>query len=273
MSSSFMDSLTLALSDNHKIPDSGLNKLSGILLEKGLSDSESDLFVVSISSLVANYGVVFPVSISFMKQLWNTEYTSFKFTRMIADMVKSGYFKLKKMDREAFFSDTSIDKADNEEESSTGIFVSINTTKKFDDILDSVRDVLVSSGSIQEGFSFVKGLPRNIQGVMQKASVLLSKLDIDLSVESYVQDDVLKTGHINLIFSNTSEYSCKDSDVLRIAKKYLSKCKSCAGGIEAYLEDAPGDLFVGFDVKYSVSMSDIPSQVFSFIEEMEMNCV
>lgn len=273
MSSGFMDSLTLALSDNHKIPDSGLKKLSGILLEKGLSDSGSDLFVVSISSLVANHGVKFPVSISYMKQLWNTEYTTFKFTRMIAEMVKSGYFKLKKMDRNTFFSDLSIDKANNEEESSTGVYVSINPTKKFDDIYSSIREVLVSSGSILESFSFAKGLPNNVQSAMQRAAGLLSKIDINLNVESFVQDDVLKTIHVNLVFGNTSNYTCKDSDVLRIAKKYLSKCKSYAGGIEAYMDDVPNEVFVGLDLKSSVSMSDIPSQVFGFIEEMEMNCV
>lgn len=272
MSSSFMDSLTLALSDNHKIPDSGLNKLSGILLEKGLSDSESDLFVVSISSLVANHGVQFPVSLNYLKALWNTEYTTFKFTRMVADMVKSGYFKLRKLEEDSFFSDNSIDKVEDERENSTGIYVSVNTTKKFEDIYKDIKDVLVSSGSISEGFNFARGLPKNIQAVMQKASGLLAKLNINLSVESFVQDDVLKTTHVNLVFSNTSEYTCKDSDLLRIAKKYLSKSKAFAG-IEAYIEDAPGEVFVGLDLKSTASMSDIPSLMFSFIEEMEVSCV
>jgi hypothetical protein len=58
---------------------------------------------------------------------------------------------------------------------------------------------------------------------------------------------------------------------MRIAKKYLSKSKAFAG-IEAYLEDAPGEVFVGLDLKSTASMSDIPSLMFNFIEEMELNC-
>ena len=269
MSSSFMDSLMLALSDSFEIPDSKLKRLSGILIDSGLSDSESDLFVVNISSMIVKYDIQFPVSISYLKEVWNTEYTTFKFTRMVADMVKGGYFRLRKMSKEDFFSDETITKTDSLVEDESDLFVSINITGKFKEIFTAINEILQSCSSITESVGL--NIPSNVTSVLSKVRDSLRRDGITLSLESFTEDDLTGNVHVNLVLGNTSKYSCKDSDVLRVAKKYLSKCKSFVG-VEAYIE-SDSELFVGLDLKKSASMSDLPTQFSNFMEDMEMNMV
>ena len=63
----------------------------------------------------------------------------------------------------------------------------------------------------------------------------------------------------------------KDSDIYRIAKKYLMKVKAVKE-VEAYKEDSK-EIFLGIDFSLKEALSGLDFAIYSFMEELEMNYI
>lgn len=268
MASSFVDSLKLVLSDSLEISDSGYKSLSDILVSQGLSDTAFDSGLIQMIHLMVKNHYRFPISITFLKELWETENTSFNFVKMVGDLLKNGSISLRKVKRETFYKDNSITKSDKEDKDKD-LYVVIYGTKDFNKIFSEFERVFNNREVIQE--SFGSNVPKKINDILSRASSLLKNMDIGISLESYVEDSVLGVSRLNLIISRTSKYIYKDKDIQRVASRVIKG--SSVQGVESYIE-SDSELFLGIDL-YSkdVSYRDLSDKIYSFVEELEVKGV
>ena len=269
MASGFIDSLKLVLSDKYALSDSDYQTLSDILLTKGLSDSAFDSGLVQMIYLMVKYKHSFPISLTFLKELWEYENVSFNFVGMLGSLLKNKVITLRKVKKETFLKDDSITKS-NTEVMDSDIYVVIYGSKIFNEIFYQFKEVLEKDdSSILEGVSI--GIPKKVRDMIQKAGKLLKNLSVKVEVESYINDSALNSSRLNLILSQTSKYKYKDSDILRIAKKHV-KGKGVLE-VESYIEDE-SELFLGIDLSGDESTyRDIADRIYGFVEELEVEGV
>ena len=274
MKSGLVDSLRLALSDSYNIPDSDYEKLSGILLVNDLSEDGLESGLVPIINLLIKYDIRLPISLEYLRTLWGIDYISFNFVKMIVSMVKDGVVLLRKVKREKFISSENIAKGEGELEEDKDVYVTVYPTEKFNNIFNTFYEVLTKKDNeaISEGaIVSSKDLPNNIKNLVFKTGTLLDKLHMKITEESYVEDEVAKTAEMNFIISDTSDYTCKDSDVLRVAKKHLLKVKSVKS-VDAYIESTT-EVFLGVNFSVKEASADMSNAIFKFMEELELNYV
>lgn len=263
-----MDSLKLVLSDSYNIPDSSYKKLSGILLDSGLSEDAFDSGIVQLIHIMMKNNLTFPISLNLLKSFWNSEGVAFNFVHSLTPLIVDGVIKLKKVKRDKFLSDV-VMKGNDEYEEERDLYVVVYSTDKFDSLYNSFEDVL-KSGKISEGVTFNSNIPKKIKSVFDKASKLITEFGINIREESYVNDEVTGTSKINLILSNTSEYSCNDSVIQRTAKKFIGKV-GYVSGVEAYIDDTT-ELFLSIDLKMKEKINmDLAYGISSFVKELEVN--
>jgi hypothetical protein len=268
MASGFIDSLKLVLSDKYDISDSDYKTLSDILISKGLSDGAFDSGLVQMIYLMIKYNHKFPISITFLKELWEYENISYNFVSMIGSLLKSSVISLRKIKRENFFTNDSITKS-NTEDRDKDIYVVIYGTASFNEVFAKFKEVLNDNNSpIQEG---VLNLPKKYQSIIDRAYKMLKNLGVSISLESFVSDSALGTSRINVILSQTSKYKYKDRDIQRIASKHIKG--KAVKSVESYKE-SDDELFLGVDVYSSESdFRSISDGIYSFVEELEVEGV
>lgn len=274
MKSGLVDSLRLALSDSYNIPDSDYEKLSGILLANDLSEYGFESGLVPIINLLIKYDIRLPISLEYLRTLWGIDNISFNFVKMIVPMVKDGVVSLRKVKREKFISSENIAKGEGELEENKDVYVTVYPTEKFNSIFNTFHEVLTNKSDeiISEGATISsKDLPSNIKNLILKTGTLLDKLHMKITEESYVEDEIAKTAEMNFIISDTSDYNCKDSDVLRVAKKHLLKVKSVKS-VDAYIENTT-EVFLGVNFSVKEASADMSNAIFKFMEELELNYV
>lgn len=265
MISGFVDNLKLVLSDSYEISDSEYKTLSDILISNDLSDSAFDSGLVQIITLMIKYNHKFPISITFLKELWEYENISFNFVKMIGSLVKERVITLRKVKRETFIKQDNITKS-NKEVFSNDIFIVVYGSEKFNTIFNTFNSILNKQAQeISE--SVVIGTPKKIVNVMTRLNKLCKSLNIRSKLESYEDDEVLGRYRINIEFNNTSEYKLKDSEILRNAKKNIKG--KYVYELEAYM-DTDTDLFLGIDVDRNSDLRDLADNIYRFIEGLEL---
>lgn len=271
MISSFIDSLKLVLSDDYDIPDSEYKKLSGILLDNGLSEKSFDTGVIQLAYLMTRYSYTFPISINFLRELWERKYVSFNFISMLATLVRDGYLKLRKVKREVYINSNTITKSSSDDLDSD-IFVVVYDTDAMKSVINVLQTIVdTSEEKISEGvIGYDITTPKTVRSMLDKLDSLMKDLSISVELESFVKDDVLKTQRINTVLKDTSKYNCTDAIMQRTAKKYLSKNRQVKD-IEVY-QDSSDELFIGLDVD-SGNLTGIADSIKDFVEDLEVNYV
>lgn len=268
MVSSFIDSLKLVLSDKYNVSDSDYKTLSDILLNKGLSEDALDSGLVQIISLLISKGYRFPISLDFLRELWSSENISYNFVKMLSGILKSGIISLRKVKRETVLSNNSITRS-NTEDLDRDIIVVVYGSPVFNEILSEFEKVLHKPQELSEGV--IPNIPKKLSNIVAKAAKLLKSLGINISIESYTSDSVLKVARLNLVLDDTSNYACGDNFILKTAKKYI-KGKSIKG-VETYKEDSKS-IFLGIDISLVDSdYSLLADEIYSFVEELEVEGV
>lgn len=267
MASGFIDSLKLVLSDNYEISDSDYKALSDILLEAGLSDRAFDSGLVQLIHLMIRYNHRYPISLTFLKELWEYENISYNFVKMLGDLLREGVISLRKVKRETFFKSDNITKS-NTEELDKDIYIVIYGSQKFNSVFSKFNDILNKrSSSLHEG----AGLPKKYQDLVDKTIKLLKNISILVSVESFTSDSALGVASLSMILSQTSKYKYKDKDIQRIASKWIKgrEIKS----VESYKE-SNSELFLGLDlINSESSFLRLADSIYSFMEELEVQGV
>lgn len=269
MKSNFVDSMKLVLSDSYNIPDSSYKRLSGILLNSGLSEDTFDSGIVQLIHVMMKNKLTFPISISLLKSFWNMEGVAFNFVHTLSPLVVDGVIKLKKVKRDKFIKSDAIMKGNDEYDDDKDFYVVVYATEKFDSIYNGFEDIL-SKEKISEGAVIGGGVPKKLKNILDKTAKLLNEFSIDIKEESYLNDDVTGIAKINLILSNTSEYTCKDNVIQRTAKKFIGKL-DCVTGVESYA-DSETELFLNLDLKIKEKINqDLAYAITSFVKELEVN--
>lgn len=266
MASSFIDSLKLVLSDSYEISDSDYKTLSDILLNKGLSDDALDSGLVQIVYLMVKNNVRFPISMAYLKELWETENVSYNFVGMISGILKSGVISLRKISKDVFFKSDNISKVDNEDDQD--LYIVVYGSPVFNEILDGFSSVLNKSSAVSEGVVF--NAPKKVSDIVTKASKHLKSLGVTIDVESYTNDSALGIARLNVLLNSVSNYMCGDKVIQRIAKKYIKG--NAVKDIEAYKEDE-SSLFLGIDIVLGANLAGIADGIYNFIEELEVEGV
>jgi hypothetical protein len=113
-------------------------------------------------------------------------------------------------------------------------------------------------------------IPRKVESFVDKANKLLSVYNIYVSTESYMKDLANNQEEINLIISGTSKYKLSDRDIQKKTKGIRSV--KCVHGIEVYKE-SNSELFLGLTTDIESNYKDLPLQIFTFIEDLEVSGV
>lgn len=270
------DYLKLALSDDREMTDSAYETLSVILHENHLVDCAYDSGLVQIINLFDLKGYTFPVSLAFLKNEWEKQNVSFNFIKMLGSLVKEGLFSLKKVKSENYLKSQDITMTEGEAPDVTGNYIAVYATDNMKGLMEQFRKVFHPESPVTEGASFWSGKNKKLADAIMRASSLLNKgLNITLTEESYTEStDGGHTGdRLNMIISNTSKYNCKDSDIQRLAKKYLGKL-GCFMGVEAYKE-SDTEVFLGIDIHPGMvnTFKDIPPALYNLFDDLEVNHV
>ena len=267
MASGFIDSLKLVLSDKYDISDSDYKTLSDILISNGLSDRAFDSGLVEMIYLMIKYHHRFPISITFLRELWEYENVSFNFVKMVGDLMKNGVVSLRKVKRDTFFKSSNITKS-NSEDLDRDIYVVAYGSELFNSVFSSFEEILNKKISVHESVSM---LPKKYSDIVDRASRLLKTIGAKIEIESFIGDSALGISRLNMIISDTSKYSIKDKDVQRIAKKNIKG--SFVSDVESYKE-SDSEIFLGIDLdSKEVSYRGLSDSIYAFIEELEVKGV
>lgn len=267
MTSSFMDSIKLVLSDTYLISDSDYKKLSDIFIEAGLSESIFDSGLLELMFLSYKNQMYLPMSLDALKDLWGTEDVPIGFVKMLTHMVQTGVIRLTKVSKDKYYSDDRIRKSVHDTDSDK--IVVVRGTDSYNSIFNKFSEILDKSSELSEITEGVDSIPKGLSNVISKSCALLKKLRVNISCESYYVDDVLKIYTLCLNISNTSNYNCKDFDILRIAKKYISKNKSVKSVDSS--RDSKSEVYLEIVFSSLSEINGIPNAIYSFIEELELN--
>lgn len=270
MVSSFIDSLRLVFSDKYEISDSDYVALSDILISRNLSGEAFDSGLVQIIDLMIEHDYRFPITLSFLRELWESKHITYNFVKMLSGILKNGIISLRKMKRENVIGNDNITKS-NLEDFNEDLIVVIYGSPIFNEILDEFKSILnrAEMRDITEGVSF--GVPKKVKDIVVKSSKLLKNMNINIDLESFTSDDVLKSARLNLVITDTSDYVCGDSVILRTAKKHIKG--KYVKGLEAYKEDRDS-IFLGIDLDTSENTYSLLSDgIYGFIEELELEGV
>lgn len=271
MKSGFLDSLKLALSERFEVSDKDYKTLSDILLSKGLSSVAFEGGLVKIMDILVANGEKLPISINYLREIWEREAISSNFVSMIGSLVKGGLLSIRKVSKDVFLSSDNITKSENED-MDRDLFVVIYGTKTFNDVFIPFKEVLTrpNSSYVSEGVDLT-ALPKLGSQLLKKASDLLKNLDIILAVESFNFDELEGSIAVNLNVKRVSDYTYSDSQLMRSAKKYLKGARS----IDIYKE-SKRECFLSFEFDNhldSRQMHDLSEGIFQLFKELEVEGV
>lgn len=270
--SSVQDSLKLLFSDDYKISDSDYKSLSEILLSNRVSELAFESGLVQIIKLLHETGAKFPISINFLQYLWKEHFVDFNFVKMFIPLIQNGILKMSKVSRKTLESgkilhDISTEDATQEK------FVAVYSTVKFDSIYNPFSEILgkykfALNSFLNEGVAIA---PQKVKSFVDRSNRLLQNMNIKISIESYIKDSETASEEINLLISNTSDYDLKNKDIQRLVKKYIGKLNYVLQ-TEAYKE-SKDEIFLGIKLLMRSDYKEIPMQLFSLIQDMEVNGV
>lgn len=218
MNSLFVDNLKLILSDRYDISDRDYRVLSDILLSSEYSD-EVGFKILQIIYLLNVYNTRFPISLEYFKNLWGAEFSKFKFSDMLSKLIKNSVMSVRKVKEENFFKDESISKSSYDEEG-RGVYITIYSSKKFNDIQNSINSVLSGARKdiVSEGVDLGKVSREMKEFVKKLRDRLLSGNGVQPVIEYFSKDDIKKETRIDLVFKGADVNA---SSVDSLAKKLI----------------------------------------------------
>ena len=267
MTSSFIDSIKLVLSDTYLLSDSEYKKLSDIFIEAGLSESIFDSGLLELMFLSYKNQMYLPMSLDSLKDLWESQSVPVGFIKMLTQMVQTGAIKLIKMKKDKFYSDDRIRKSVHDPDSDK--IVVVRGTELYNNVFSKFTEIVDKSNSLDSVTEGVSNMPKSLVGFISKTNSYLKKMRVIVSCESYNVDEALGIHTLGLILSGTSDYTCKESDIQRIAKKYISKNNNVKS-VEAH-RDSKSELYLEIVLSKISNTFDLPLSVYSFIEDLELN--
>lgn len=270
--SSVQDSLELLFYDDYKISDSDYRSLSEILLSNEMSELAFDSGLVQIIKLLHETGAKFPISINFLQYLWKEHFVEFNFVKMFIPLVQNGILRISKVNRKTLESGKILHDISTED-TSQDKFVVVYATDKFNLIFNQFSSILSKykfalSSYLNEGVAIA---PQKVKNFVDRANRLLQNMNIKISIESYIKDSEMSSEEINLLIDNTSDYDLKNNNIQRIAKKYIGKLNYVLQ-VEAYKESRD-ELFLGIKLLARGDYKEIPMQLFSMMQDLEVNGV
>ena len=268
MKSSFIDSMKLILSDKYEISDKDYLALSDILLSQGLSSKDSfDNGLVGIIKIMIQKGIKFPLSFSYMKDVWEEENSSFRFVPMIGELVRINALSLRKVSKEVFLKSENINKSSTENYEKD-VFVTIYGTPIFNAVLNKFQEILVSKEKkldvVMESTNLAN-MPKVVKNLVEKARKLLDGLHMGIEVESFEVEDVLRTVNLNLNIKDVSKY--QEADLIKTAKKYIK------GVSELEIYNDFGSVFLGFKMDMDIDSNTarkISEGIYTCFEVLEV---
>lgn len=265
------DSLKLLFSDEYNISDSDYQALSEILVSNNISEDAFSGGVVQLVKLLYDNQVKLPVSLNYLQEVWSTSNMPIPLVKVIAPSIRKGTIKVRRVGKDMFFKHKTIVRASVEPEQKK--YIVVYSTDVLDSLYNGFSSILskykkkVVSYILTESVSII---PKKVSHFVDKANKLLSVYNITIDIESYMKDLANNLEEINLIVSGTSKYKLTNKDIQKRTKG-LRNVK-CIHGIETYKESS-SELFIGLTTSIETNYSDIPLQLFTFIEDLEVNGV
>ena len=127
--------------DRYEISDSDYKTLSDILITKGLSGVAFDIGLVQLIYLMVKYNKRFPISITYLKEMWGYENIPYNFVSMVGDLLKNKVVSIRKLKKDTYIKDNSITKS-NSEDLDKELFVVVYGTKDFNEIFKVFSSIL-----------------------------------------------------------------------------------------------------------------------------------
>lgn len=254
MRSSFIDSLKLAFSDDYEIPDDSYLKLSGILIKNGLTEDVFDLGLIKLIKVILRNRLEFPISINLLQKYWDVDGKAFNFVHTLVPLVKWGYIKLKRLDRDKALSNGVI-LGEFERDESIDSYVVVYSTDKLDEVLSVFSEVLSQysneySADDDEILESVN--PRNLPSWANRTLDLihqgLRNYDIDAKVyfESFIPDEAVGRAEIGIVVTGADFDQVNKGIVPRNLKKNLRQ-ENSIGVSDGYV-DGNNDLYISLTV-------------------------
>ena len=106
-------------------------------------------------------------------------------------------------------------------------------------------------------------MPKKYKGFVDRTSKLLKNLGVTIELESFNSDSIVGVSTFNIVFKGVSNYSIKDSDILRVAKKHIKGVSDKESSSEVFLE-------FSVDTK-TVDFNKVSDGMYYFIEDLEVN--
>lgn len=274
--SSLTDSLKVLFSGDYEISDSDYKKLSDILVSNNVSEIAFDTGLVQIIKLMYDNGYTTPISLDLVRKTWSKENIQFNFVKMLVPLIKEGIIKLRKINCEVFKEKDFITKEPGECFNGNELHVVVYGSKVFNSIFEGFKEILSNyqKREITESVDIVnEGVsePSKVKNAVQSINKLASALRVNISIESYMKDDSTGVEEINLICSDTSRYTLKDSDIQKLANKFIKKV-SYVSSVEAYKE-GNSELFIGITLQAQSNYKDMVNAVYNLIYDLEVNGV
>lgn len=272
--SSITDNLKVLFSEDYKISDSDYKKLSDILVSSEVSEIAFDTGLVQIIKLMIDKGYTTPISLELVRKMWSKENIQFNFVKMLVPLLKDGVIKLRKVNCDVFREQDFITKDQGECFNGDELHVVIYGSKVFNNVLSGFSEILSKCEKIEESVNIVESVseqPSKVKSAVQSLNKMAQALRLKISIESYMKDDSTGNEEINLICTDTSRYSLKDSDIQKLANKFIKKV-SYVNSVESYKEGS-SELFLGLSIKTQNSYKDLVNAVYNFLYDLEVNGV
>ena len=276
MKASVIDNFKILFSDEYKVSDRDYKVLSDTLISKGVTDEDIESGLISLVKILIEDNVYFPMTLGYLKYIWESAYTKYKFTDTLTGLVKSGYISLVKMSKDSArgILGNAIDTSDTDS-ITDGKLIVVRDSDKLNSVFEVVRDFTDKVKRIEESFlrdlyESVSIYPKAIQDIAVRLSTrYLKDLKIKVSIESYVDEEVSES--LSMIFTGTSDYSLKDKEIKKIADKYIKKL-SMVKDLEVYKESS-NELYLGLELDKSKDYKSLLDPIYRFISDLEINGV
>lgn len=276
MKASFIDNFKLLFSDEYKVSDRDYKALSDTLMSRGMTEEAFNNGLVPLVKIIIDNSIKFPVSLSYLKILWEKDYSSFKFIDMLSGLIKQGYIKLIKVSKSSSMDimgrDIETD-IDNELGVSNDKLLVVEGSDILSNIVKEFEKFITEKKRINESARILEATnmyPSYVKDFVNRLNTrYLKEFRINVSVESYVDEDIKDS--LSLIFSNTSDYTIKDKEIKKLADKYVKKV-SIVNDLEAYKESSE-ELYLGLDLTKSKDLKPLLEPIYKFIDDLELNGV
>ena len=276
MKASVIDNFKLLFSDEYKVSDRDYKALSDTLISKGISEDAFENGLISLVKILIDGDIQFPMTLSFLKILWEGEFSQYKFIDMLTKLVKLGYIKLEKVSADSRMNilgrDLKTDVEDTFDVSNNKLLV-VNGSDTLDSIVKEFRKFINDQKRINESIMILEAThtyPSYVKDFVNRLTTrYLKEFRINVSVESYVDEGEKES--LSLIFSNTSDYTLKDKEIKKLADKYIKKV-SIVNDLDTYKE-SEDELYLGLELTKSKDLKPLLEPVYKFIDDLEVNGV